>query len=77
MARAMELAQSGVMSRNRAAEECGVPKSMLKDHLSGCVEHGFHSGPKPYLQPDKEGELTTYFLTAASIGLGKTRHEVM
>ena len=75
--KAMELAQSGVMSRNRAAEACGVPKSTLKDRLSGCVEHGCCPDPKPYLKPDEEGELTTYLLTAASIGLGKTRHEVM
>ena len=75
--KAMELAQSGVMSRNRAAEACGVPKSTLKDRLSGRVEHGCRPGSKPYLQPDEEGELTTYLLTAASIGLGKARHEVM
>ena len=37
MTKAMELAQCGVMSQNRA---CGVPKSTLKDHLSGHVEHG-------------------------------------
>ena len=73
----MKLAQSGVMSRNRAAEAYGVPKSTLKDRLSGRVENGCRPGPKPYLQPDEEGELTTYLLTAASIGLGKTRHEVM
>ena len=41
----MELAQSGVMSRNRAAEACGVPKSTLKDHLSGRVEHGCSTHP--------------------------------
>ena len=77
MAKAMELAQSGDISRNRAAEECGVPKSTLKDCLSGRVEHGCRPGPKPYLHRDEEGELTTYLLTAASIGLGKTSHEVM
>ena len=59
-----------------AAEACGVPKSTLKDRLSGRVEHGCRPSPKPYLRPD-EGELTTYILTAASIGLGKTRHKVM
>ena len=68
MTKAMELAPSGVVSRNRAAEA-------LKDRLSGRVQHGCRPGPKPYLQPD-EGELTTYLLTAARIGLRKTRHEV-
>ena len=77
MTEAMELAQSGAMNQNRAAEACGVPKSTLNDRLSGRVEHGCYPGPKPYLQPDEEGELTTYLLTAASIGLRKTRHEVM
>lgn len=47
--------------------------------MSGRVEHGCRPGPgpKPYFQPHEEGELTTYLLTAANIGLGKTRHEVM
>ena len=49
----------------------------MKDHLSGRVEYGCHPGPKPYLHHDEEGELTTYLLKATSIGLGKTRHEVM
>ena len=51
-----------------------VPKSTLKDHLSGCVEDGCHLGPKPYRS--EEEELTSHLLSASKIGLGKTRYEV-
>ena len=39
----------GQMSANKAANLFGVPRSMLKDRLSGRVVHGTKPGPKPYL----------------------------
>ena len=51
MVKAIETAKSGKMGVNRA----------LKDRLSGRVQHGRKSGPKPYLSPDKERELVTFF----------------
>ena len=77
MARAIECAQSGTTSYNKAAEVHGVPKSTLKDRLSGRVEAGCLPGPRPYLQPSEEVELTSHLLSASKIGLGKTRYEVM
>ena len=46
--------------------------------MSARVQYGYsHSGSKPYLQCDEEEELSSHLLSAASIGLGKTRHEIM
>ena len=44
MEKAMEAVKSGV-GINRAAMECGVPCTTLKDRISGRVEHGVNSGP--------------------------------
>jgi hypothetical protein len=42
------------MSANKAADLHGVPRSTLKNRLSGRVEHGKNPGPKPYLTRDEE-----------------------
>ncbi len=54
MLEAMKAVQNGVMSANRAAVEYGVPKTTLKDRLSGRVVHGSNPGPKPYLSAVEE-----------------------
>ena len=63
------------LSGNRAADLHGVPRSTLKDRLSGRVKHGTNPGPKPYLTVE-EAELTSHLLQAAGIGFGKTRRDV-
>ena len=55
------------LSGNRAADLHGVPRSMLKDRLSGYVKHGTNPGPKPYLTVEEEAELTSHLLQAADI----------
>ena len=57
MVKAIEMMQSSKMGVNRAAKEFGTPRSTLKDGLSGRVQHGRKSGPKPYLSSDKERNL--------------------
>lgn len=64
------------LSGNKAADLHGVPRSTLKDRLSGRVKHGTKSGPKPYLTVEEEAELTSHLLQAADIGFGKTRRDV-
>ena len=64
------------LSGNRAADLHGVPRSMLKDCLSGLVKHGTNPGPKPYLTVEEEAELTSHLLQAADIEFGKTRCDV-
>ena len=55
----------------------GVPKSTLKDRLSGRVLHGRNPGPRPYLDSSEENELADFLVSSAECGYGKTRHEVM
>ena len=64
------------LSGNKAADLHGVPRSTLKDRLSGRVKHGTKPGPKPYLTVEEEAELTSHLLQAADIGFGKTRRDV-
>ena len=72
MTGALAAASEG-MPANRAATMYGVPRSTLKDRLSGRVVHGHKSGPRPYLDPDEEKELTDFLISSAECGYGKTR----
>ena len=74
---AMEAASSGNVSINKASELYGVPKTTLKDRLSGQVAHGTKSGPKPYLYPEKEKELVDHLTKLSDMGLPNTRREVL
>jgi hypothetical protein len=75
MKAALDDVKSGV-SGNRAADINGIPRSTLKDRLSGRVVHGTNPGPVPYLTKDEETELANHLLMAAEIGYGKTRRDV-
>ena len=74
---AMEAASSRDISANKAADMYGVPRSTLKDRLSGRVVHGVKPGPRPYLRESEERELVDHLKELAEIGLGKTRGEVL
>ena len=77
MLAAINSVQTEHMSGNKAADLHGVPRSTLKDRLSGRVSHGTKSGPMPYLSVTEEAQLSTHLLDAAKIGYGKTRRDVM
>ncbi len=65
------------MSGNKAADANGVPRSTLKDRLSGRVSHGTMPGrPVKYLTADEGGMLVDYLLKCSEIGYGKTRRDV-
>ena len=54
MLQAMETVKSGYMGMNRAAIEYGVPRTSLKDRLSGRVIHGTNNNiwtPRPITLP--------------------------
>ena len=70
---ALKSVQKDGLSGNSAADLHGVPRSTLKDRLSGQVKHGVKSGPKPYLSAEEESELACHLLQAADMGFGKTR----
>ena len=77
MLRAMEAVRSGTLGVNRAAEQFGVPRTTLKNRISGRVEHGRKSGPVPYLNKDEEEQLVDFLIQLAKIGHGKTKQDVL
>ena len=54
----------------------GVPRSTLKDQLSGRVVHGTKPGPRPYMSTGEETKLSSHLLQVAKMGFGQTRHDV-
>ena len=70
----MKATLSGEMSANQAALQYGVPRSTLKDRLSGRVKHSWKPEPQSYLDLEEEQELVKHLIIAA--GYGKTRREV-
>ena len=75
MLAAIEAVENGC-GPNQAAKEHGVPKSTLKDRLSGRVVHGTNPGPRPYLNKEEENELADYLVQSTQMGYGKTRRQV-
>ena len=73
----MKVVASRECGINRAALDYGVPRTTLKDRLSGCVEHGRKPGPALYLNSVEEKELGDFLKSCASVGYGKTRKDVM
>ena len=65
------------MGINRAAEQFEVPKTTLKDRVSGKIKHGSKPGRTPYLSNDEEKELVSYLNTCSKIGYPKTRDNVV
>ena len=74
---ALKAVKDGAMGCNRAATEFGVPKTTLKDRLSGRVAHGCKSGRAPYLTHAEEQELYDWLVLSASIGYPKSRDDVI
>ncbi len=58
-------------SCNQAADAHGVPRSTLKDRVSGRVVHGVSPGPVPYLSTEEEALLADYLFKSC-----KTRRDV-
>ena len=76
MLAAISRVQDDGLSVNQAADLHGVPRSTLKDRLSGRVIHGTKSGPKSYLTAEEENELVMHLLQVSKMGFGKTRRDV-
>ena len=47
-------------SVKRAAEQHGVPRTTLRDRISGHVQHGKKPGPEPYLNREEEEDLVNF-----------------
>ena len=60
----------------RAARTHGVPRTTLQDRVHEKVTHGAKPGPKPYLAPAEEKELSLFIVDVAKAGYGKTRQQI-
>ena len=76
MQAAMKAVSDDGMSINKAAVLHGVPKTTLKDRLSGRVVHGTNPGPAKYLDEEEEHALADHLIVSAKAGYGKTRKQV-
>ena len=65
------------MSIRHAAEHYAVPKSTLGDRISGRVLPGSTSGPRRILNDEEEEELVAFLCRCASVGLSKSRKELL
>ena len=61
----------GKLEVNRAADQYAVPRSTLKDRLSG--RHGNMSGPEPYLSFEEERELVSHLIKINMLRLDTLR----
>ena len=75
MSGAIKAVADGKLGVNRAADQYGVPRTTLKDRLSG--RHGSKSGLQPYLSYEEEEELVSFLFKSAEIGYPKTKDEVI
>ena len=75
MEAAIKAAKSG-SGVNRAAIDHGIPPTTLKDRLSGKVKQE-NSGRPRYLNKEEETKLSNFLKQCSSVGLGKTRQDVM
>lgn len=56
-----------------ASERYSVPRATLHDYVSGRVQFGAKSGPKPYLTPEEESELVNCVLELDTHGHTKSQ----
>ena len=54
-----------------------MPKTTLKDRISGRVKHGKNPGPSSFLTNEEENELASFLTKACKMGQGKTKQEVL
>ena len=76
MIAALKAVREGEEGVNRVAALYGVPRTTLKDRLSGSVTHGVNPGPRPYLDSKEEKNLSEHLIEAAKLGYGKTRKQI-
>ena len=61
MEAALQAVKNG-LGVNKAAELHGIPKTTLKDQVSGRVAQSSKSGPKSYLTNQEEKQLADYLI---------------
>ena len=73
----LKVVKEGRMGVNRAALSYGVPRTTLKDRVTGRVLHCSNVSPQPYLTTEEEKELVNFLITSNKMGYGKTRRLVL
>ena len=64
-------------SQRRVAEEYGIPRSTLGDHIRGNVLPGARSGNPKYLSDTEEAELYRFLVRCAAVGYPRSRRDVI
>ena len=77
MSGAIKSVMDGKLGVDRAADQYGVPRTTLKDRLSGRVIQGTNPGLVPYLSASEEDKLFQHMLTCTEIGYPKTKCQVI
>ena len=77
LVKALQSVREEGFSVRRAAEQFGIPKSTLHDHLAGKVVAIGHSGPPKYLTDEEEEELEEFLAGCASVGFARSRQQVL
>ena len=80
MAKAMNVVISKEMGVNKAAEQFDVPRTTLKDRISGRVKHGAKPGPPGWTRlPNTRGRprIGRFLVECCKMGNGKTKREVI
>ena len=67
MKQVMEMVKGGLMGVNQAARNFEVPRTTLRDHLSGAWS------PDPYLTKEEEQDVVDFLKQATRIGLVKAK----
>ena len=70
-------AVKGGHSQRRVAEEYGIPRSTLGDHIRGRVLPGAKSGNPKYLTDEEEAELYRFLLRCAAVGYPRSRKDMI
>ncbi len=76
MRNAVSDVQTGCLSYRKAAQQYGIPKSTIRDHVTGLVEIGRRSGPRPVLSKEEEEAIVQWLIKMARIGYGRSKEQV-
>ena len=73
MAKAINAVISKEMGVNKTAEQFDMPRTTLKDRISGRVKHGAKPGPPGFLTPEEDQELVDFLVECCKMGEWKNK----
>ena len=74
---AIAAVQANQLSINKAADTFGVPRTTLKNKISGSSALDTTQGPDPILNKAEEEEITVWAKNMARIGYGRTKEQII